>query len=66
MAKSETFQMWLATIIIIIGFILAYRNLNGKNFRSKYEGLVLAILGLAYAVFTGVNSKETFAALCGL
>ena len=63
MSKTNSIQMWIATVIIIVGFILAYRNLNGKEFKSKYEGLALAIAGLAYAVFTGVRSKESFTSL---
>ena len=63
MSKTNTAQMWIATVIIIVGFVLAFRNLNGKVFKSKYEGLSLAIAGLAYAVFTGVRSKESFTSL---
>ena len=65
MADPNALKMWIATIVIIVGFILAFRNLNHNHLIGKYEGLILAVAGLAYAVFTGVRSKESFSALYG-
>ena len=50
--------MWVFSIIVVIGFIMTYRNLQGENLilNSKYEGLIVSLIGLCLAVYTGINS----------
>ena len=50
--------MWVFTILVVIGFIMTYRNLQGETLilNSKYEGLIVSLLGLCLAIYTGVNS----------
>lgn len=51
--------MWLFTFILLIGFILIYKNLNNEIvFGSKYEGLYVSIFGLIASVFVGVNTSK--------
>jgi len=51
--------MWIFTIMIFIGFILIYKNLNGEIvFGNKYEGLIIALIGLICSVFVGVNTSK--------
>ena len=50
--------MWIFTVMLVIGFILTFRNLNGEYVKSKYEGLVLSVIGLAASVFIGVKSSR--------
>lgn len=53
--------MWCFTFILFIGFVLIYRNLNGKyifSAKSKYEGLIIAVIGLGLSVITGVSSTQ--------
>lgn len=62
--------MWIFTIMIIIGFILIYRNLNSQLVSgNKYEGLIVAAIGLVCSVFLGIKSAsngiESFGELYG-
>ena len=51
--------MWIFTFMILIGFVLIYKNLNGQiMFSGRYEGLTLALIGLVCSVFVGVNSAK--------
>ena len=52
--------MWILTILLVIGFMLTYRNLNGERiiFDSKYEGLTISILALIGSVYVGVNTSN--------
>lgn len=61
--------MWVLTILLLVGFILTYKNLNGERVltNSKYEGLVISVLALAASVYIGANTtKEGMSALKGL
>ena len=59
--------MWVFTLILVIGFVLTYRNLNGNYFKSNYEGLMLSVIGLLGSIYIGVKSSrggvESFAAM---
>ena len=63
--------MWILTIILLIGFILTYKNLDGERVltNSKYEGLVISILALLGSIYVGVNTAnggfESFKSLHG-
>ena len=61
--------MWVLTILLLVGFILTYKNLNGERVltNSRYEGLVISVLALAGAVYIGGNAmKGGMSALKGL
>lgn len=59
MTNSEL--MWVFTIIVVIGFIMTYRNLQGESLilNSKYEGFIVSIIGLCLVVYTGINSTPS-------
>ena len=46
--------MWILVIIIVIGIILCYYNLNGKQYVNKYEGLILISIGLISSCIAGI------------
>lgn len=51
--------MWILTFMILIGFVLIYKNLNGEIvFSNRYEGLIIALIGLICSVFVGVKSSK--------
>lgn len=51
--------MWILTFMILIGFVIIYKNLNGGVvFGSRYEGLIIALIGLICSVFVGVKSSN--------
>ena len=52
--------MWVFTLVLLFGFFVTYKNLNGENvlFDHKYEGLIIASIGLALSVITGVKSSR--------
>ena len=53
------YLMWIFTFMILIGFVLTYRNLNGETaFNSRYEGLIIALIGLICSVVVGVKSAK--------
>lgn len=53
------YLMWIFTFMILIGFVLTYRNLNGETvFNSRYEGLIIALIGLICSVVVGVKSTK--------
>ena len=43
----------IMVILIIVGFVMIYRNINGNVWFSEYEGLMVALI--AFAVFFGVG-----------
>ena len=58
--------MWMFTCVLLAGFASIWFNLRGKVYYSKYEGLVLAMVGLAASVTTGAiaaRSVESFVSL---
>lgn len=59
MSESSTL-MWLLTIILLLGFMLTYMNLNGERVisNSKYEGLIISILALLGSVYVGMNTAN--------
>ena len=65
--EQSKMLMWVFTLILVVGFILTYRNLNGTYFNSNYEGLILSVVGLLGSVYIGVKSSrggtESLAAL---
>lgn len=50
--------MWILVIVISIGIILCYRNLNNKQYLSKYEGLITITFGLITSCFVGIASNK--------
>ena len=46
----------IMVILIIVGFIMIYRNLNGSVWFSEYEGLMLTLI--AFAVFFWVGCEN--------
>ena len=59
--------MWVFTFILVLGFLLTYKNLNGVVLKTPYEGLILSIIGLLGSIYIGVKSSrggtEAFAAM---
>ena len=53
--------MWFFTLIMLIGFIIAKRNLEGENgfTSSRYEGLIIIFIGLVSSVVVGVKSSAS-------
>ena len=50
--------MWILVIVIIIGIVLCYRNLNDKKYINKYEGLILISVGLISSCIAGIMSNN--------
>lgn len=52
--------MWFLTLMLLIGFMMTYKNLNGKRliFDTKYEGLIVSTIALALSVCVGVKSSK--------
>jgi uncharacterized membrane protein YecN with MAPEG domain len=48
--------MWILVIVIIVGYVLVYRNLNGRYFKTRYEGLIISIIGLVISCIVGVKT----------
>ena len=52
--------MWIFTFVILIGFFLIHKNLNGETITGNdHEGLYLALFGLVVSVFIGVNTAKS-------
>lgn len=54
--------MWICVIIIVVGLIMTCRCLNDKMFFSKYEGVIVSVIGLIGAccsgMFDNIKSEE--------
>ena len=50
--------MWILVIVIIIGIILFYNNLNDKKYINKYEGLITISIGLISSCVAGIMSNN--------
>ena len=50
--------MWILVIVIIIGIILCYYNLNNKIYTNKYEGLIIISIGLISSCIAGIMSNN--------
>jgi len=50
--------MWILVIVIVIGIILCYYNLNNKQYINKYEGLILISIGLISSCIVGIMSNK--------
>ena len=49
--------MWICVMIIVTGLILSCRCLNEKMFFSKYEGIIVSMIGLAGVCCSGMLDK---------
>lgn len=58
--KELNALMWLFTILLLLGFFITYKNLDGVNIvmDSKYEGLLISLVGLLGCVLTGIESSR--------
>lgn len=65
--KQLNIIMWVLTFILLFGFFITYKNLQGQRvlFDSQYEGLCVSIVALILSVVVGVNSSgvESFKSL---
>ena len=53
--EIATVTMWLLTIAMVVGIVLAFRNqAGGKHFFHEYEGLILTAIALAGSVAVGM------------
>lgn len=52
--------MWFLTLILLLGFVMTYKNLDGKHviFDTKYEGLIVSTIALVMSVYVGVKSSK--------
>lgn len=50
--------MWILVIVMIIGIVLSYYNLNNKKYINKYEGLILISIGLVSSCIAGMLSNN--------
>ena len=50
--------MWILVIVMIIGIVLCYYNLNDKKYINKYEGLILISIGLISSCIAGMISNN--------
>ena len=50
--------MWILVIVIIIGIVLCYYNLNDKKYMNKYEGLIVISIGLISSCIAGILSNN--------
>lgn len=57
--KQLNVTMWVLTFILLFGFFITYKNLQGQRvlFDSQYEGLCVSIVALVLSVVVGVNSS---------
>lgn len=58
--KSDSLAMWIFTIIIVLGLVLAICNFKGYYGIGRYEGVILTALGIAGAIYTGVASNKKY------
>ena len=56
--KISDLIMWILVIVIIIGIVLCYNNLNDKQYINKYEGLILISVGLISSCIVGIMSNN--------
>lgn len=65
---SPTISMWVFTIIIIIGLIMTIYNITDKYWFSKFDGVILTIIGVFASMITGISTNnsitEIFAGKC--
>ena len=57
MAITSNIIMWIIVIIMIVGLIMTFRNINDKECFNKYEGLILTTIGLILSCSAGVLSN---------
>jgi len=50
--------MWILVIVIVIGIVLCYYNLNGGQYMNKYEGLAIISAGLISSCIAGISSTK--------
>ena len=50
--------MWILVIVIIVGIVLCYHNLNDKKCLNKYEGLIIISVGLISSCIAGIISNK--------
>jgi len=50
--------MWILVIVIIIGMVLCFKNINQEKYVTKYEGLMLIAAGLISSCIVGVMSNK--------
>ena len=59
MAVSTKALMWILTIILFIGIIFTYIELNTQyTTDNKYTGLILICIGFFGSVFVATNTKS--------
>ena len=46
----------ITVILILVGFVMIYRNINGSVWFSEYEGLMLTLI--AFGVFLDVSCNN--------
>lgn len=57
MAITSNAIMWVLVIVMIVGLIMTFRNLNDKKCVNKYEGLILTVVGLVSSCVAGMLSN---------
>lgn len=58
MAKlSSTISMWVFTIVIVVGLIMTICNLNNQCVFSKFDGVILTIIGTFASIITAMTSN---------
>jgi uncharacterized membrane protein YecN with MAPEG domain len=50
--------MWILVVVIIMGIVLCYYNLNNKKYINKYEGLIIISTGLISSCIAGIMSNK--------
>ena len=49
--------MWILVIVIVIGMVLCFKNINQEKYINKYEGLMLIAAGLISSCIVGIMSN---------
>ena len=62
-SENADLIMWIFVIVMIVGFIMIYYQLSNCSMCkdlivSKYDGLIIAVIGLIGGCYVGVQSGK--------
>ena len=56
--KTSTTLMWVFTVIVMIGLVMTVLNLCGKCVCSRFDGVVMTVMGIFGSVMTAMFTNK--------
>lgn len=63
--KNSTVIMWVFSAVIVLGILMTIANLECRYVFSKYDGLILTIIGFFASMITAIKTGEPITVMYG-